>query len=104
MTSNVEPSALPSARHKAPSRRSGVLRFQHQVNAIDELIHDHDPLAAETASGDAEDVYEGLSVEIMRVLRDAETAGADMLEAVRALVPRASHELLTRIVQAWDEN
>ncbi len=102
MTSHVEPSALPSTPQKAPSRRLGVLRFQHQVNAIDELIHDYDPISAGTAPGDPEDAYEGLSVNVMKVLRDAEISGGDPAEAVRATVPRASHELVTRIVDAWN--
>ena len=103
MTSQLEPSSLPGPPEKAPRRRRGVLRFRHQVNAIDELIYDYDPNGTGSTAGDPDDAYEGLAVEVMRVLRDAETNGEDQAEAVRGAIPRAPHELVTRIVQAWDE-
>lgn len=101
MTSQPE-SPAPSGP-TVPGRRFGVLRFQHQVNAIDDLIYDYDPSGTGSAPDDEDDAYEGLSVAVMRVLRDAETSGGDQAQAVHGVVARASHELVTRIVQAWDE-
>lgn len=103
MTSQPEPSAPGGQEHALPGRRFGVLRFQRQVNAIDDLIYDYDPSGTGSAPGDEDDAYEGLSVAVMRVLRDAEIRGGDQAQAVHGVVARASRELVTRIVQAWDE-
>lgn len=101
MTPQPESSA-PSGQ-TVPGRRFGVLRFQHKVNAIDDLIYDYDPSGTGSAPGDEDDAYEGLSVAVMRVLRDAEISGGDQVQAVHGVVARASRELVTRIVQAWDK-
>ena len=82
----------------------GVLRFREQVSAIDELIYDYDPHGTGSAPGDIDDAYEGVAVDVMRVLRDAEIRGNDQASAVRHIVPKASSELVRRIVKAWDEN
>ena len=82
----------------------GVLRFREQVSAIDELIYDYDPHGTGSAPGDIDDAYEGVAVDVMRVLRDAATRGNDAASAVRHVVPKASHELVDRIVRAWDEH
>jgi len=89
---------------KAPSRRTGLLRFREQVSAIDELIYDYDPRGTGSAPGDLDDAYEGVAVDVMRVLRDAESRGNDAGSAVRTVLPKAGHELVKRIVQAWDDN
>lgn len=97
---SVEPSALPGPPHKAPSRRLGVLRFQHQVNAIDDLLHDHDP---QHVNDRPDDAYEGAAIEIMRALRDAESNDEDYADAIRSVVPQAAPDLIARIIAAWDE-
>ena len=102
MTSHLEQSPAGTPAPKAPSRRRGLVRFREQVNAIDELIHDHDPIGTGGSSGDQDDPYEGCAVEVMKVLRDAEIAGGGSASEVRGVIPRASVELVTRIVQAWD--
>ena len=99
MTSHLEPSSADGPPAKAPSRRLGVLRFQHQVSAIDDLLHAHDPHRA----GDAEDAYDGVAVEVMRVLRDADGQGDDYAEAIRQVVPDAGSDLLAKIIVAWHE-
>lgn len=104
MASHLEPSSLDAAPHRAPSRRLGVARFRDQVRAIDELIYDYDPDGTGSTPEDSADAYEGVAVDVMRVLRDAEIGGDDKASAVREVVPRASHELIRRIVEAWDSN
>ncbi len=99
MTSHLEPSSVDGPPGKAPSRRHGVLRFQHQVSAIDDLLHAHDP----NGVGDAEDAYDGVAVEVMRVLRDADRRGDDYAVAIRQIVPEAGPDLLAKIIVAWEE-
>ena len=103
MSSQPDPTTTADVPTKRTNRRLGVLRFRQQVSAIDELIYDYDPLGTGSSPDDVDDAYEGLSVELMRVLRDAEIMETDAALAVRTVVPKASRELVTRIVEAWDE-
>ena len=103
MSSQPDPTTTADSPGKRTNRRLGVLCFRQQVSAIDELIYDYDPLGTGSSPDDVDDAYEGLSVELMRVLRDAEIMETDAALAVRTVVPKASRELVTRIVEAWDE-
>lgn len=104
MATHPEPSALGAPPQKAPSRRLGVLRFQQQVHAIDHLIYDYDPHGTGSSPDDPNPAYEGAAVEVMRALRDAEVGRGDAGDAIRSVIPKAGHELVAKIIEAWSGN